>query len=92
MEKIASFIENKLDHAIVHSGGTQTQVGFYQKTVDGRKIEIWIKIPDDIERIDKIQIIDNDGDVFIERNKFITRQSRRVLIEVFSLEVREVSA
>ncbi len=90
MEKIASFLENKLDHAIVHSGGTQTQVSFYQRMNHGKAIEIWIKIPDQIERIDKIQIIDTDGDVFLEKSKVITRRRGRVLVEVFNLEVKEV--
>lgn len=92
LKKIAQYIESLMDHAVVFSGGDPTQVNFYQKLIDGRKVEIWVQVPDSIEKIDKIQIIDTDGDVFIERSKVITRRSGRVLLEVFTLDVREVSA
>lgn len=92
LEKVAQYIDSLMSHAVVFSSGTQTQVNFYQKTIDGRKVEIWIQVPDNIERIDKIQIIDTDGDVFLERNKVLTRRQGRALIEVFTLDVREVSA
>jgi len=91
LNKIARYIESIMSHAVIFSGGAQVQVDFYKKTVDGNRVEIWVKVPDHITVIDKFQILDTDNEVFIERSKALTRRSGRALLEIFSLEVREVS-
>lgn len=91
LHKIAESIEGMLDHALVFSGGSPTQVNFAKKEIDGGKVEIWVKVPDTVLNVDKIQIIDTDGDVFIDRSKTLTRQTGRAVYEVFTIQVQEVT-
>lgn len=88
--KVAEYIGGLLDYAVIHSGSQQVQAPLYNKSVTGDMVEVWVQVPDEVTQVDRFQLIDTNGDVFLERSKVLTRTPGRALVEVFKIQVKGV--
>lgn len=90
LNDIATYFTNRIDKARYHVGVNSFDIPVSNIIVDGRNVEVWIDIPIEVTSIDKLQIINLDDKVIIERDAPLNKPSGRGLIVRFPFFVKEV--
>lgn len=91
LNDIANYFKSRIDHARYVVGDVSIDIPVTNVTVDGRDVAVWIDIPLAVTNIDKLQIINVDGEVIIERDAPLTKPPNRGLTVRFPFVVREVN-
>ena len=93
MDEIQEFFASRPDFARLHVQGEGTlDVAIYKVERNGNMVYIWTRIPTGIWTVTKVQIINKDGGVMLERNAPIMKPESRNVYTRFEFEIVEVAA
>lgn len=94
LSKIAAALdEHIIDHAVVRIDGTDYQKDLRRVIVDDNQVRahIYLTQEDPTGTVERVRLIDQDGDIFEERDDHLNHEANKGLLIEFRFTFKEVS-
>ena len=92
LNKLATEIDNFIDHGTYTVDGQKKDTPIYKVTVDGSKLRIFLYLDETegVGDLSEFELIDEDGAVFAEKADSIEKGDLKGLLLAFDFDIQEV--